>query len=440
MSRNIKTTVSSLKESDKQLRNTQHGKVLFTRYRDRMCALYLSANRLLAARVMSDTPNRIGAIYIGKIKNMAKNIDACFLEIGDREICFLPLRDAASPILLNREYDGRLLEGDELLVQISKDAHKTKQASVTANLSLSDEYIVLSIGSPRIGYSGKLDKQRREEIKNWLIDAGLQQKNGYDLIQDRVPVTLGLVVRTRAGDCTEETLLWHIQNLLDAFSSMVETARHKTCFSCIMQAPEDYEAVLDELVYPYEYEEILTDDAGLYEKLSLYCKDKLPDKQLRFYEDDILSLSKLYSLEQKLDTALNKRVWLKSGGYLVIEPTEALTVIDVNTGKYEGKKGSSDKMSQETYEKINREAAEEIALQLRLRNMSGMILVDFINMASKEKEKELLEFLRNAVRKDKMKTLVVDITPLGLVEITRKKQNKPLWEQFPKERISHWNF
>lgn len=436
MSRNIKITGSVTDEQDKKLRDTRNGKVLFTRYKDRMCALYLNANRLLAAQVMPDTPNRVGAVYIGKIKNMVKNINACFVEIADREICFLPMKDAAAPILLNREYDGRLLEGDELLVQISREAQKTKQASVTAKLSLSNEYAALSVGSPRIGYSGKLDKQRREEIKERLVEAGLQQKNGHDLVQNKVPAPLGLVVRTRAGDCTGETLLEQIQNLLEAFSSMVEAARHRTCFSCMMPAPEAYEAVLDELVYPYEYEEILTDDAALYEKLERYCNEKLPDKRLRLYEDEVLSLSKLYSLEQKLDTALNARVWLKSGGYLVIEPTEALTVIDVNTGKYEAKKGAQgSKAAVETYEKINREAAEEIALQLRLRNLSGMILVDFINMESSKKEEALLEFLRTLVRKDKMKTLVVDITPLGLMEITRKKRNKPLREQFYSERI-----
>lgn len=434
MSRNIKITGSVMDEQDKNMRDTQNGKVLFTRYKGRMCALYLNANRLLAARVIPDTPNRIGAVYIGKIKNIVKNINACFLEIADREICFLSMKDAADPIILNRKYDGRLLEGDELLVQISKEAQKTKQASVTANLSLSNEYAALCIGSPKIGYSGKLEKQRRKEIKEWLIGAGLQQENGHELIQNKVPASLGLVVRTRAEGCTEEMLLEQICSLLDAFSFLVETARHRTCFSCIMQAPEDYETVLDDLVYPYEYAEILTDDAGLYDKLCQYCGEKLPDKRLRLYEDNSLSLSKLYSLEQKLDTALNARVWLKSGGYLVIEPTEALTVIDVNTGKYEAKKSAGNKASEETYEKINREAAEEIALQLRLRNLSGMILVDFINMASKEKEDALLDLMRTLVRRDKMKTRVVDITPLGLMEITRKKQNKPLREQVYSER------
>ena len=136
------------------------------------------------------------------------------------------------------------------------------------------------------------------------------------------------------------------------------------------------------------------------------------------------SLLKLYSINSKLDEVLNKKVWLKCGGFLVIEPTEALTVIDVNSGKYD-KKGDSEVY----YKKVNEEAAIEIARQIRLRNISGIIIVDFINMKLKENECELLNSLRNYVSKDKVKTCVMGITSLGLVEMTRAKVSKPLWEQ-----------
>ncbi len=401
------------------LRDTRAGKLLFTGYRERMCALYLQDNRLLAAQVMSDAANRIGAVYIGKIKNVVKAIDAYFLEIANHEICFLAKKDAANPILLNREYDGRILEGDEILVQIAREAQKTKQASVTADISLSDDYVAISIGARRVGYSGKLDKARKEEIRTWLARAGLLEQREYNL-----------VIRTKAKDCTEEELLSHIEGITTKFQSLIQAARHRTCFSCILQAPEEFEAVLDQLAYPYEYSELVTDDSALYEKLCSYCHDKMPEKAVRLYEDSVLSLAKLYSLEQKMDTALNTRIWLKSGGYLIIEPTEALTVIDVNSGKYEARKASRNINTADTFELVNKEAAEEVALQLRLRNLSGIILVDFINLESKERQEALLEYLRVLVRRDKVKTTVVDITPLGLVEITRKKRNKPLREQF----------
>lgn len=437
MSRRITTGVSHKDENRESLLDTKAGKVLFTGYQGQMCGLYLCDNRLLAAQVMSNSANRIGAIYIGKIKNIVKNIDACFLEIADGEICFLAGKDASNPILFNRKYDGRLLEGDEILVQLSREAQKTKQASVTANISLSNEFAVISIGSKRVGYSGKLEKNKKEEIRDWLIYNKLLQGsdfvyeatdgNIHENVNEETKPSLGLVLRTKAGTCTEEILLGRIHELMNDFHTMIQTAQHRTCFSCIRRAPEEFESVLDQMVYSYEYNEILTDDSLLYERISAYCREKLPDKTVRLYQDDALCLSKLYSLESKLDTALNKRIWLKSGGYLVIEHTEALTVIDVNTGKYEATGPSS-----ETFEKINWEAAKEVALQLRLRNLSGIIIVDFINMKSKEAEEALLHYLQDLVRRDKVKTSVVDITSLGLVEITRKKQNKTLREQIMK--------
>ena len=137
-----------------------------------------------------------------------------------------------------------------------------------------------------------------------------------------------------------------------------------------------------------------------------------------------MPLSKLYSLDTALERALSKRVWLKSGGYLVIEPTEAMVVIDVNTGKYTGKKSQ-----EETIVKINLEAADEIGRQLRLRNLSGIILIDFIDMEKELHKKQVMEALQRAVSKDPVKTVVVEMTRLNLVEVTRKKVRKPLYEQ-----------
>lgn len=347
MSRHIIANKTTLNEEEKQLRNTSTGKIIFTRGRGRMCAFLIQDGCLRAVQVLEETPSKIGAVYIGKVKNVVKNINACFVEIADGELCFLSLKGISSAFLLNRTFDGRILEGDELVVQVTRDAQKTKQASVTAKLSFPDK------------------------------------------------------------------------------EKLLQTALHRTCFTCLKEAPAGFAAVLERLVSKEEYEEILTDDAALFLQLQKYCETALPDKKVRFYEDSALSLNKLYALETKLDCALNERVWLKSGGYLIIEPTEALTVIDVNSGKYEAKKNTG-----ETAFRVNCEAAGEVALQLRLRNLSGIIIVDFINMDSRTQEEQLLELLRDAVRTDKQKPLVVDMTPLGLVEITRKKSDKPLREQF----------
>lgn len=427
MSRTIQHATFHLTEEEKKLRTTKNGKIIFTKYKDNLCGLYLCDNRLLAAQVISNSLNRINAIYIGKIKNIIKNINACFVEIDDGEICFLSMEDAKYPFLLNRNYDGKLLEGDELLVQICREEQKGKKASVTAHISLSDERIVLALGNPHIGFSGKLSQEKKAEIKNILTENNLQNQGNFcppnNMKDTKLPQS-GLIIRTAAQDSNCTDLLNSITALMTSMLSLIETAQHRTCFSCIKKADDDYQSILNQLAYPNEYHEIVTDDSQLYKQLNLYCKENMPDINIRLYEDQSLSLLNLYSIEKKLEVALGTRVWLKSGAYLVIEQTEALTVIDVNTGKYEGKK-----LSSETYQQINCEAAEEIAIQLRLRNISGIIIVDFINMKSKDDENHLLHFMQKLVRKDKIKTNALDITSLGLMQLTRQKINKPLSEQ-----------
>lgn len=419
----------TLTDSERGLRDTEGGKLIFTEYRGRKCALLLRGGRVIAASFFSGiSGSNIGAVYIGRVKNVAKNIDACFVEISGREVCFLPLKKASAPLLTNRAYDGRLLAGDQVLVQVERDAQKTKQASVTAHISLSNDYFAMTFGNPRVGFSAKLDKKCRDDIldiltKNSVVQNGCLAREERD--NPRIP-SVGLIVRTRAGELAGDAdeLIYQFGRLSDDLDRLLQNALTRSCFSCLVAAPAPWEDVLGSLATPDEYQEIITDDVTLYEELSSYCAVHLSNKEVRLYQDKVLSLSKLYSLETRMESALKPKVWLKSGGYLVIEPTEALTVIDVNSGKNETGQGT------DALRRLNHEAAVEIALQLRLRNLSGIILVDFINMEDPRDGRKLLEHLRDLVRQDRVKTTVVDITPLGLVEITRKKQKQPLLEQF----------
>ena len=175
-----------------------------------------------------------------------------------------------------------------------------------------------------------------------------------------------------------------------------------------------------------ELEEILTDSREVYEKVQTYLEGFQPEDldKLTFYQDKLQPLYKKYPVEASIDEALRERIWLKSGGYLVIQMTEALTSIDVNTGKYDGKK-----QSEETFLKINLEAAKETARQMRLRNLAGIIIIDFINMKKEENNEYLLSEMREFLRQDPVLTVLVDMTPLGLVEITRKRTRKTVAEQ-----------
>lgn len=449
MSRKIEPKASvSLTEEEIQLRQTDGGKLLFTSYHGQNCALLIQNGRLIEALFFPKVPSKIGAVYIGKIKNMAKNIDACFVEIANGELCFLPMKSAAACLLLNRQQDGRILEGDELLVQVERDAQKSKQASVTTQISLSNDYFVITMGSKKVCYSTKLRDRRKESLEALLQEQGIIDSQGCltqnctallpeaesrKLRQEGAALDLfelpstGIIVRTRAEEETgnAEELMGHFQELFLKYFRLLYLARYRRCFTCLKEAETEVATAIQRLTGNTEAKsyELITDQKELYEQLKNYGLENHIALNLRFYEDNMLSLSALYSLESKMKTALDSKVWLKSGGYLVIEPTEALTVIDVNSGKCE-----SGKEAQDTYRRINLEAAKEVAFQLRLRNLSGIIIVDFINMRSQDDNDMLLQALKNYVKRDRI-TTIVDMTPLGLVEITRKRTSKPLREQ-----------
>ena len=224
----------------------------------------------------------------------------------------------------------------------------------------------------------------------------------------------------RRSGVSEEQIREEYNELAEKLDWMQNHGFQRSCFSLLYKEIPFYEKYIQGCK-EQDYDRIITDDREIYEILSEKYKEKLV-----LYEDTSYSLVNLLNLNKQLEQALGKTVWLKSGGNLVIEPTEALTVIDVNTGKaIEGKRNR-----ETTFFKTNLEAAIESARQIRLRNLSGIILIDFIDMKKKEHQQELLNLLRTELSKDKVNTTLVDITKLGLVEITRMKINKPLRELY----------
>ncbi|MDD6058413.1 MAG: ribonuclease E/G, partial [Clostridiales bacterium] len=251
----------------------------------------------------------------------------------------------------------------------------------------------------------------------------------------------GIVIRTNASEVSDEVLLKELWELSEKGSIVLKTACHKTCYSLLYAETSAWSKQMRSLRRK-ELEEIVTDNREIYEEICAYYQippnhlitgagiptpvDQIKTAEgicLRYHRDAALSLSALYGIKAKLEDALKVRVWLKSGAYLMIEHTEALTVIDVNTGKNVEKK-----RMQENFLKINLEAAAEIARQLRLRNLSGIILVDFMNLTDPDANQRLLTSLREAVKADPVPTQIIDMTRLGLVEITRKKEKKSLRE------------
>lgn len=394
---------------------------------EKLLSLLVQDNRLI--HVQAESSSNLGNIYVGKVKNISTNIGGCFVEITPDNLCYLSLdeiKENSSALLVNRPWDGTIKAGDELVVQVVREAIKTKLPSVTTRISFSGKYVVLSAGQTHLGISGKIKEERKKEILSYLQLNNLVNDKKICNINESLDIPYGFVVRTNAGSLQDDKLLYNEwKTLEEKWCDLITYARTRTCYSCLYQEMPTYIKNLRD-IYDESYDEIITDCEDIYLNLKQYFDENSVTEHalLRLYNDEKISLSNLYSIPSKIEIALGSHVWLKSGGYLVIEPTEALTVIDVNSGKYESKKGTPDNSAY----KINMEAAEEIAYQLKLRNLSGIIIVDFINMKKNDNE-QLLRHLKQLCRKDSVPTDVVDMTPLGLVEITRKKINKTLKEQ-----------
>lgn len=352
----------------------------------------------------------LGNIYIGRVKNIKANIGAAFIEIEPGVECYYDLNQAGTAIFTKKIGKKLLSVGDELLVQISKEAMKTKVMTVTSNLNFAGYYVILTTGNTRIGVSSKLPKMQREEYKQLL--------NKYENPQ------FGLVLRTNAKEVPYAQVEAEIDVHIESYNQLKKKASTRTCFTCLQSAPPTYLTNLKN-IYQEGLTKIIVDDQEIFEEIRQHCRIAHPDylNKLYLHSDEMVSLAKVYHTEQVIQQALGERVWLKSGGYLVIQNTEALTVIDVNSGKY-SKKGDV----AASCLKINQEAAREVAKQLRLRNISGIVIVDFINMNNDQLTKELLGELQSHLSKDPIQTTLIGMTALQLVEITRKKIKKPLKE------------
>lgn len=371
--------------------------------------------RIVEIRLESDQEKSIlGNIYTGQVENIASNIQAAFVQIEPGKRCYYSLAEAQRAVFsAGRKGNGPLRPGDELLVQVSRDAMKGKLPALTSNLNFTGRYLVLTTGDKKFGLSSKLALEDRHRLSGWLKEEA-----------ERPDKEFGIIVRTNAADASKEEILKELEWLKGRYHKAVVQGRNRTCFSLVLETEPFYVAAVRD-AYGRDLDEIITDVPEIREMILGYLEEISPElkEKLRFYQDKLLPLYKLYRVETALDAIQKEKVWLNSGGFLVIQQTEAFVSIDVNSGKYTGKK----KM-EETFRKINLEAAAEIGRQLRLRNLSGIILIDFINMENPDHRDELFNVLQKLLRKDSVKSRAIDITPLHILEMTRKKVRRPVIE------------
>lgn len=358
----------------------------------------------------------LGNIYVGKVRNIVKNINAAFVEFEKGKMGYLSLNTAVSPIRTDavRHTQDKVLIGDEILVQVVREAVKTKPPTLSGALDFAGKYVVLTVGTPKVSISHKIqDKQKRKQLQEFL--ERYCRESGF-----------AFLARTNSASASEEELKYEIAQLQERCKQLIANGKHKTPFSCLIQAPPAYLGSIRDM-YHSSISEVVTDCLQVYDTVQGFLQENKWAElvKLTLWDEADGKFDAVYDITKNLTKALSERVWLKSGAYLVIQPTEAMVSIDVNTGKAISKK----KDVQKTFLKVNTEAAMEIAVQLRLRNLSGIILVDFIDMQSEEDNQTLLNTFRAELSKDPIPTRLVDMTKLGLVEVTRKKVRKPLYEQ-----------
>ena len=359
---------------------------------------------------------KLGDICIGRVEKVAANTGACFVEVAHGLKGYLPLDDMASPRYTRKGSSPKVQQGDELIVQVSREAFGTKGMSLTTKLQLSGRYLLLEMSGTGLGISRKIPEERRRGLREHLFS-----EQALDEMRQQLG-TCGVIVRTNAEHAPDEEIRKELQNLAGAMHQLLLTAPYRPAYTVLFRQPDRWLKRI-ESVQAEKLKEILTDDRQLYETLKDYLPPYLKEK-LRFYQDPMISMHNVFSLTRELSRALCRKVNMKSGANLVIEQTEALVSIDVNSAH-----SINGRDKEKAVLKVNMEAAEECARQIRLRNLSGMILVDFINMEEKESYDQLMRHLAQATAQDPMQVKVEDLTALGLVEMTRKKVEVPLFRQ-----------
>ena len=375
------------------------------------------------SRPADDVSQIHGNIYLGRVQNVLPGMEAAFVDISTPKNAVLYRGDVQydSEDILERGDKLRIeqmLKSRQMIVsQVTKNPIGAKGARLTQEVSLPGRFVVLIPNSKTYGISKRLPDDERKRLR---------------AILDRVkPAEHGLIVRTAAENATEEELQADVMRLAATWADIEKRAaqaRRANQARLLYREPELAVRVIRE-EFNAQYRGVVIDDRRLFEDVKSYIEAMNPElaDRVEFYDAEAegLSMFERFHIHEQLHKALDRKVWLPSGGSLIIEHTEALTVIDVNTGKNVGTSNL-----EETVFHNNLEAAEEIARQLRLRDIGGIIVIDFIDMEIRENRRKVVDRFRAALSRDKTRTQVFDISELGLVEMTRKRIGEGLLTNF----------
>lgn len=374
----------------------------------------------------------VGSVFKGRVQNLENDLQAAFVDIGLKKNAFLhywdmmpdsdaaldedgenPNRKASRPS--DAEIAKRFPPGSEIIVQVTKGPISTKGPRVVANLSIPGRYLVMmpgakdSHGQPLRGVSKKIgDAKERQRLK---------------AIIDKLPLpeNVGLVVRTVGQGATARAFARDLRNLLSVWNEMQGNIKNLRTPCCIFQEPDLCERVVRDWLTE-DIDAIIIDDQTSYENMREVTSriSRRARNKIRRYDGDA-NIFEHYGLDKMLAEAFARQVPLKSGGYLVIDETEALIAVDVNTGHYKGTGSQEDAILE-----VNLEAVDEVARQLRLRNIGGLVILDLIDMKSRKHQKQVYRALKDALKRDRARTNVLEISDLGLLEMSRQRQDRSI--------------
>jgi len=377
-----------------------------------------------------DKHRMVGNVYKGKVENVLPGMQAAFVDIGNELNAFLPFSEIGNNEYIiedsgnkhgrnnNRRHDNievDLKKGQEIYVQVIKEPFAGKGPRVTTEVALPGRLLVLVPNANYIGISKKIwDKYERRRLKK--VAQQLREGN------------TGVIIRTVAEGKSEELIENDFNQLMENWDKMEKISARENAPVIVYEDLETASSVVRDLLTP-DVEKIIIDSKRLYKKTQKYLEDISPSLLERLELYKLKSpLFESFGIESEIEKLMRPKAWLKSGAYLIIEKTEAMVVVDVNSGRFVGKK-----LHEENSLKINLEAAREVARQLRLRDLSGLIVIDFIDMRYEENRKKVYHEIRKELKKDRAKVAVAPITEFGLLEMTRQRIRLSLLDSMSEE-------
>ncbi len=359
----------------------------------------------------NDNDRRLeGKIYLGKVQNVLQGMQAAFIDIGEEKNTFIHLKDLLPKVNIvknpNVEQESNIRKlvkpGDRILIQIKRDATNIKGAKVSTHMSLPSKYFVLM---PETDIRTISQKIENEEERERLLK----------IVNEILPENFGVIIRTSSQNRPKEELEKDLHLIINTWNEIEKKSK-----DLINDAPVvvyEGQSFIEKLIIDLTntgIEKITVNDKKEYEKINAIL-EKLEEKNISVELKENENILETYDIEDQIKKATQRKVWLKCGGFITIDRTEALTAIDVNSGKYIGTRDL-----EETVFKVNKEASKEIAKQLRIRDIGGIIIIDYIDMTNDEHKKQIMEILEDNFKKDRSKTQIIGFSKLNLLEMTRK--------------------